>query len=282
MRDDYLQIELANEIKQRLVINTQKGMYRYNILCFGQSTAPAIFKTLVKNLVAGIPGIAAYLDNIIVTGQTKTERLENLRRVLEALDNYGLKLQLDKCVFFAAELKCTWRGTSSRRTDCVRLMRGYWRHYITRCPRTSSNSVFRGQAQLLWEVSACICAPLNQLRCKDTPWKWSTECAVAFDQLKQMLADKTRLMHFDPAKPTVFATDASPWDNGAVMSHVRPDDSVEPIAVASKNISKAERGYAQIEKEGISIVYDIRKFNQYLSGRHPGRPQATTNDLRTG
>ena len=104
MRDPYLQIELDDETKQLLVINTHKGMYRYNRLCFGTSPAPAIFQKLVDNLVAGIPGVAAYLDDNIVTGQTKAEHLENLRRVLEALDNYGLKLQLDKCVFFAAEV----------------------------------------------------------------------------------------------------------------------------------------------------------------------------------
>ena len=104
MRDAYLQIELDDETKQLLVINTHKGLYRYNRLCFGPSPAPAIFQKLVDNLVAGIPGVAAYLDDIIVTGQTKEEHLENLRRVLEALDNYGLKLQLDKCVFFATEV----------------------------------------------------------------------------------------------------------------------------------------------------------------------------------
>ena len=97
-----------------------------------------------------------------------------------------------------------------------------------------------------------------------------------------MLADKTRLVHFETAKPTVFATDASPCDIGAVISNVHPDDSEEPIAVASKNFSKTERGYAQVEKEGLSIVYDIRKFNQYLSCRHPDRLHASTNDLRTG
>ena len=46
----------------------------------------------------------ASLDDIIVTGQTKAEHLENLRRVFAALDNYGLKLQLDKGVFFAPEV----------------------------------------------------------------------------------------------------------------------------------------------------------------------------------
>ena len=104
MRDAYLQIELDDETKQLLVINTHKGLYRYNRLCFGPSPAPAIFQKWVDNLVAGIPGVAAYLDDIIVTGQTKAEHLGNLRRVFAALDNYGLKLQLDKCVFFAPEV----------------------------------------------------------------------------------------------------------------------------------------------------------------------------------
>ncbi|KAI0210064.1 hypothetical protein LSAT2_005207, partial [Lamellibrachia satsuma] len=75
MRDAYLQIELDDETKQLLVINTHKGLYRYNRLCFGPSPAPAIFQKLVDNLVAGIPGVAAYLDDIIVTGQTKAEHL---------------------------------------------------------------------------------------------------------------------------------------------------------------------------------------------------------------
>ena len=44
------------------------------------------------------------LGHIIVTGQTKAEHIEYLRHVLEALDNYGLKLQLDKCAFFAVEV----------------------------------------------------------------------------------------------------------------------------------------------------------------------------------
>ena len=104
MRDAYLQIELDDKTKQLLVINTHKDLYRYNRLCFGPSPAPATFQKLVDNLVVGIPGVAAYLDDVIVTGQTKAEHLENLRRVLEALDNYGLTLQLDKSGFFATEV----------------------------------------------------------------------------------------------------------------------------------------------------------------------------------
>ena len=35
-------------------------------------------------------------------------------------------------------------------------------------------------------------------------WKWSAECAAAFDELKQMLADKTRLVHFDPGHQRII------------------------------------------------------------------------------
>ena len=42
MRDAYLQIELDDETKQLLVINTHKGLYRYNRLSFGPSPAPAV------------------------------------------------------------------------------------------------------------------------------------------------------------------------------------------------------------------------------------------------
>ena len=42
-----------------------------------------------------------------------------------------------------------------------------------------------------------ICAPMNRLRPQHTEWIWSTECDKAFHRLKEMLAQKTRLVHYD-------------------------------------------------------------------------------------
>ena len=99
MSDAYLQVELYDSTKTLLVVNTHKGLFRYNRLSFGPAPAPAIFQKLVDNLVHGIPIVTAYLDDVIITGRAKEERLQNSKQVLSALNEYGMKLRLDKFKF---------------------------------------------------------------------------------------------------------------------------------------------------------------------------------------
>ena len=43
MSDAYLQVELDDATKKVLVVNTHKGLFRYNRLSFGPAPASAIF-----------------------------------------------------------------------------------------------------------------------------------------------------------------------------------------------------------------------------------------------
>ena len=54
---------------------------------------------------------------------------------------------------------------------------------------------------------------------------------------------------------------------GAVLSHLMLDGTERPIAYGSRTLTKAERNYAQIEREAAAIIFGIKKFHSYIYGR---------------
>ena len=172
MSDACLQVELDNATKQLLVINAHRGLYRYNRLAFGPAPAPAIFQRLVENLVAGIPYVAAYLDDVIVTGRTKEERLSNLKQVFSALNEHCMQLRIDKCEFLRKQV--TYLGhvisaeglkLSEKRVDAV-----------VNFPKPENVKQLESVIGKLNEYGkflpsfSTICAPLNRLIRNNAMW----------------------------------------------------------------------------------------------------------------
>ena len=98
---------------------------------------------------------------------------------------------------------------------------------------------------------------LNLLLKRDAQWRWTSECADAFKQVKEALVSSQVLAHYDPKLLIKMAADASSYGIGAVVSHIYPDGSERPIAFTSRTLSKSERNYAQLEKEALLLVYGV-------------------------
>ena len=101
MSQAYQQICLDDESKRDVVINTSKGLFQYDRLPFGISSAPGIFQRVMENLLRGIPKVVVYLDDILITGSDDAEHLDHLSEVLSRMLQAGLRLRKDKCEFMS-------------------------------------------------------------------------------------------------------------------------------------------------------------------------------------
>ena len=66
---------------------------------------------------------------------------------------------------------------------------------------------------------------------------------------------------FDPKKPITLQCDASQRGLGAAIIQ-----DGYPISYASWALTRAEKNYAQIEKELLAIVFGAHKFYEYIYG----------------
>ena len=88
-----------------MTINTTKCLFVYNRLLFGVASAPAIFQRCIESILRNCPGISVYMDDILVTGASTEEHLENLDRVLGRLREVGLRLNRNKCQFMQTRVE---------------------------------------------------------------------------------------------------------------------------------------------------------------------------------
>ena len=64
----YLQVELEEGSKEYVTINTHKGLYRYNRLPFGVTSALVIFQRVMENLLQGLPNVCVYIERHLGNG----------------------------------------------------------------------------------------------------------------------------------------------------------------------------------------------------------------------
>ncbi|KFD67385.1 hypothetical protein M514_20421 [Trichuris suis] len=267
--DAYLQVEVEDDSKELLTVNTHRGLYRYNRLPFGVKSAPGIFQQIMDTMIAGLSGAVAYLDDVLVVGRTVEEHNRNLDAVLNRIMDFGFKIRREKCQFGLEEVK--YLGfivdKHGRRPDPDKIAA------IQRMPPPHDMQSLRSFLGLLSYYGAFVRqmrdlrAPLDSLLKKETAFVWSPLRQVSFDKAKRTLQSNLLLTHFDPAVDVVVAADASNNGLGAVIFHRFPDRTEKPIAHASRSLLPAEKNYSQIEKEALALVFAVRKFHRMLHGR---------------
>ena len=221
----YQQLPLEEESKQFVVINTTKGLFRYNRLPFGISSAPGIFQRVIENVLKGTPGVVAYIDDILLTGPTEEAHLQTLEEVLKRLERTGLKAKMSKCQFMESSVSYLGHRIDAEGLhplpDKVQA--------IVDAPDPQNVQELKSYLGLLSYYGkflsnlSSVLAPLYRLLRKDYRWRWSAVERAAFKSSKELLTSSKLLVHYDPRLDLVLACDASAYGVGAVLAHRLPD-----------------------------------------------------------
>lgn len=265
----YLQLEVEESDRELLTLSTHKGLYRPTRLMYGIAPAPAIWQRFIEEVLNGIPGVTVFLDDIRITGQNDYEHMQRLEEVLKRLSSYNMRINLEKCQFFANEIE--YCGYLIDKTGIHKVKKKITA--IQDMPRPENKDQVRSFVGLVnyygrfFPNLSTTLYPLNNLLKNDVRFEWSRQCEEAFNKVKLEMQSDKFLVHYDPTQPLVLATDASPYGVGAVLSHVYPDGSERPIQYASQTLNRTQQNYKQVDREAYGIIFGVRRFYQYLYGR---------------
>ena len=265
----YSQITVHEDDQKYLTVNTHKGLFAVTRLPFGVSSAPGIFQRLMSCILGDISGVAVYLDDILITGRNEWEHSATIRKVFEKIREVGLKVKLSKCEFMSPCItylghKIDKEGIHSTDEKIQAIKR------VQRPSNVTELRAFLGlvnyYSRFLPHLSSTL-SPLYKLTQKEQPWKWGEAEEEAMKKVQHALSNDTVLVHYTESLPLLLECDASPLGVAAVLSHRFPDGTERPVAYASRCLAPAEKNYAQIDREGLALVFGVKKFHQYLYGR---------------
>ena len=231
MSQAYQQLILEEESREFVVVNTHRGLFRYKRLPFGVSSAPGIFQRVMEAILRNIPGVVVYIDDIIVTAATDEEHLAALEEVLRRLEEAGLRLRRNKCVFLASSVEYL-----GHRIDAQGLHPTDGKvRAVQEAPSPENKTELKAYLGLLTYYAkflpklSTVMTPLYKLLRHDEPWQWTKKTEESFNQSKKLLMSSQLLVHFDPTLEIRVACDASAYGIGAVLSHCMPDGSEKPV-----------------------------------------------------
>ncbi|XP_046555656.1 uncharacterized protein K02A2.6-like [Haliotis rubra] len=197
----YQQIKLEENSKKYVTINTHKGLYRYNKLPYGVSSAQGIFKRSMENLLRGLPRVLVRVDDILITGRNRKEHLATLDKVLQRLAEAGLKLKRKKCIFLAQEVVYLGYRIDKEGIHPVpeKVMT------IKEAPEPTSVTELKSYLGMLnyygrfMSNLSTILAPLHQLLQTKSTWSWGPEQQKSFNKSKELLCSADVLNNISTA-----------------------------------------------------------------------------------
>ena len=160
-------------------------------------------------------------------------------------NTYGIEWMQRRSTSLSSKDRSNRKGSSSTKCTAVTSFLGLLSYYQKFLPNL-----------------ATILHTLHDLLLKGKKWVWSIRCSQAVKTARQIFTTSTVLTHYEYTLLLGLAADTSSYRLRAVISHVLPNGTKQPIAFASRSVE--ERDYSYIDKDALGLIVGVYKFHTSL------------------
>jgi hypothetical protein len=99
LRKGYWQVSVRPEDRLKTAVITRFGLFDFLCIPFGLQNAGSSFQWMMDRVLAGLPLAYCYLDDLRIVSPNLESHWQHLHLVLKRLRQFGLVINLQKCVF---------------------------------------------------------------------------------------------------------------------------------------------------------------------------------------
>jgi hypothetical protein len=248
--------------------------YRYKRMPFGLRNAPTYFMRWIATVLAELPFVRVYVDDIVIVSPDAKTHLDHLEQLAEVLKENNIPVRYQKIKLFQSEtiiLGHRWSegGVVEPNYESIQTIEDMTQ------PTTGTQMMrFIGLVRWVAEFTKGIARPLSELqkvaKKSNKKIKWNETLNKAFDDAKEACKNyfKTSLITYTPdeygnyEKFKVY-TDASDWGMGAALFQGN-----RLIRLYSYAWKAPQLKWSTINQEAFAIVKTLGRWKSILMNQH--------------
>nr|GFB10079.1 putative reverse transcriptase domain-containing protein [Tanacetum cinerariifolium] len=220
----------------KTAFRTRYGHYKFQVMSFGLTNAPAIFMDLMNRVCKPYLDkfLIVFIDDVLIYSKNEQEHEEHLKLILELLKKEKSYAKFSKCEFWIPRVQ-------------------FLGHVI------DSRGIHMDPAKI--ESIKDWVSPKPPTKIQKIMFDWGDKQEAAFQLLKQKLCSAPILALPEGAEDFVAYCDASHKGLGVVL---RQREKV--ISYASRQLKIHEKNYTTYDLELGAVVFALKIWRRYLYG----------------